>query len=133
MRDEYFVDREAITRAPTHPGVFFAEDILPALGRRTIVDIAAMLGVSRRTLHRVMSGATALSPDLAVRLGKLCGNGPELWLNMQARYDAWEARRRLGKSSRKFPPWPDYYPALRIAPTQSCYPGATAASRVLCS
>ena len=36
-----------------------------------------------------MSGATAISPDLAVRLGKLCGNGPELWLNMQARYDAW--------------------------------------------
>ena len=56
MRNEYFVDREAITRAPTHPGVFFAEDILPALGRRTIVEIAAMLGVSRQTLHRVMSG-----------------------------------------------------------------------------
>ncbi len=103
MRSEYLVDRGAITRAPTHPGVFFAEDILPALGRRTIVEIAELLGVSRQTLHRVMSGATALSPDLAVRLGKLCGNGPELWLNMQARYDALEARQRLGKKLAKIP------------------------------
>jgi len=103
MHNEYLVDREAIARAPTHPGVFFAEDILPALGRRTIVEIAAMLGVSRQTLHRVMSGATAVSPDLAVRLGKLCGNGPELWLNMQARYDAWEARQRIGKKLAKIP------------------------------
>ena len=103
MDREYFVDREAITRAPTHPGVLFAEDILPALGRHTIVEIAAMLGVSRQTLHRVMSGATAVSPDLAVRLGKLCGNGPELWLNMQARYDAWEARKRIGRKIEKIP------------------------------
>ena len=103
MSTEYLVDRAAITRAPTHPGVFFAEDFLPAMGRRTIVEIAALLGVSRQTLHRVMSGATAISPDLAVRLGKLCGNGPELWLNMQAGYDAWEARRRLGKKLAKIP------------------------------
>jgi antitoxin HigA-1 len=73
------------------------------LGRRTIVEIAQLLGVSRQTLHRVMSGATAISPDLAVRLGKLCGNGPELWLNMQARHDAWEAKRRLGKKLAKIP------------------------------
>jgi antitoxin HigA-1 len=103
LSSEYLVDRQSITRAPTHPGVFFAEDILPALGRHTIVEIAALLGVSRQTLHRVMSGATAVSPDLAVRLGKLCGNGPELWLNMQARYDAWQARRRLGKKLARIP------------------------------
>src|ERR1019366_7647558 len=103
MSSEYFVDREAITSAPTHPGVFFAEDILPALGRRTIVEIAALLGVSSQKLHRVSSGATAMSPDLAVRLGKLCGNGPELWLNMQARDDALEARQRLAKKLAKIP------------------------------
>jgi plasmid maintenance system antidote protein VapI len=40
---------------------------------------------------------------MAVRLGKLCGNGPELWLSMQAHYDAWEARRRLGKKLDKIP------------------------------
>lgn len=65
--------------------------MLPHFGRRTISEIARLLGISRQTLHRVMAGHPAISPDLAVRVGKLCGNGPELWLNMQARYDAREA------------------------------------------
>jgi antitoxin HigA-1 len=103
MHEGFVVKRDEITRPPTHPGVFFAADVLPALGRRTIGEIARLLGVSRQTLHRVMSGETAVSPEMAVRLGKLCGNGPELWLNMQARYDAWEAKRRLGKKLEKIP------------------------------
>jgi addiction module HigA family antidote len=50
-----------------------------------------------------MAGETAVSPDMAVRLGKLCGNGPELWLNMQVRYDAWATAHRLGKKLEKIP------------------------------
>ena len=103
MREEFLVDRGKVRRAPTHPGVFFAEDILPHLGRRTIGEIATLLGVSRQTLHRVMAGQTAVTPDMAVRLGKLCGNGPDLWLNMQARHDAWEATRRLSAELKKIP------------------------------
>ena len=103
MNQEFIVKREEISRPPAHPGVFFAADILPALGRRTIGEIAKLLGVSRQTLHRVMAGDTGVSPEMAVRLGKLCGNGPELWLNMQMRYDAWQARRRLGKRIDKIP------------------------------
>ena len=40
---------------------------------------------------------------MAVRLGKLCGNGPDLWLNLQARWDSWEASRRLAKEVKKIP------------------------------
>lgn len=101
--DEFFVRRERITRRPTHPGVLFSRSILPSLGRRTIGEIAMLLGVSRQTLHRVMAGQSAITPDMAVRLGKLCGNGPALWLNLQARYDAWEASRRLAKALKKIP------------------------------
>jgi addiction module HigA family antidote len=103
MREEYIVDREKITRPPTHPGVLFQRDILPELGRRTIGEIATLLGVSRQTLHRVMAGDTAITADMAVRLGKLCGNGPDLWLRMQAAYDAWEASRRLRREVAKIP------------------------------
>jgi addiction module HigA family antidote len=87
----YFVKPEEITRPPTHPGVLFQRDILPELGRRMIGEIATLVGVSRQTLHRVMAGESAITPDMAVRLGKLCGNGPDLWLRMQAAYDGWEA------------------------------------------
>jgi addiction module HigA family antidote len=103
MREEYIVNRENITRPPTHPGVLFQRDILPELGRRTIGEIATLLGVSRQTLHRVMAGDSAITADMAVRLGKLCGNGPELWLRMQVAYDAWEASKRLKREVAKIP------------------------------
>jgi antitoxin HigA-1 len=35
------------------------------------------------TLHRVLRGEQAVTPEMALRLGKLCGDGPELWLQMQ--------------------------------------------------
>ena len=72
-------------------------------GRRTIGEIATLLGVSRQTLHRIMAGETAVTPDMAVRLGKLCGNGPDLWLRMQATYDAWEASKRLKREVARIP------------------------------
>jgi antitoxin HigA-1 len=101
--NEYPVKPEEITRQPTHPGVFFAEEILPALGRRTIGEICTLLGVSRQAFYRVMAGKAAVTPDMAVRLGKLCGNGPGLWLRMQAAYDAWEASKRLRREVAKIP------------------------------
>jgi addiction module HigA family antidote len=90
--------------APTHPGVLFG-DLLSELdgGRRTKGEIAALLKVSRQTLYRVLEGKTAVTADMAIRLGKLCGNGPELWLNMQARFDAWEAAQKLGKEIDEIP------------------------------
>jgi len=103
MRKEYPVDRAKITRPPTHPGVVLAEVMQTLLSRRTIDEIAQLLGVSRQTLHRVMAGDSAISADMALRLGKLCGNGPELWMNMQAGYDVWEAKQRLGKRIAKIP------------------------------
>jgi addiction module HigA family antidote len=102
MRKEYFVKPEEIIRPPTRPGLLFAEEILP-LGRRTIGEIATLLGVSRQRLHRVMAGESAITPDMAVRLGKLCGNGPDLWLRMQAAYDGWEASKRLKREIEKIP------------------------------
>jgi antitoxin HigA-1 len=105
MREELAVERDKISRPPLHPGIFFERNILPEFKRqrRTIGEIANLLGVSRQTLHRVMSGEHAVTPDMAARLGKLCGNGPELWLNLQARYDAWEANRRLAPELKKIP------------------------------
>jgi plasmid maintenance system antidote protein VapI len=74
MADEFVVDRKKITRPPTQPGVLFERDILPELRRQrhTISDIARMLKVSRQTLHRLMSGETAITPEMAVRASASC-------------------------------------------------------------
>ena len=51
--------------------------------------------VSRQALHRVLAGKAAVSPEMALRLGKFCGNGPEIWLRMQQAFDLWHARKTI--------------------------------------
>jgi antitoxin HigA-1 len=69
-----------------HPGELLREDVMPALGR-TRAEIARLLGVSRQTLHAILTERAPVTPEMALRLGKLCGNGPELWLALQTKYD----------------------------------------------
>ncbi len=71
---------------PMHPGELLREDVVPALGRPR-AEIARLLGVSRQTLHAILTERAAVTPEMALRLGKLCGNGPELWLSLQSRFD----------------------------------------------
>ncbi|HEX8166088.1 MAG TPA: HigA family addiction module antitoxin [Beijerinckiaceae bacterium] len=75
---------------PTHPGHFFRDIALPALGRPK-AEIARLLGVSRESLYRILDGKQPITPPMAVKLGKLCGNGPQLWTRMQAEYDVYLA------------------------------------------
>jgi antitoxin HigA-1 len=93
-------------RPPTHPGSLLRETVLPAL-RMSIADAAAHLGVTRQTLHRIMSERTSVTPEMAVRLGKFCGNGPTLWLRMQQAYDLWHAERRLRNEVARIPTFKD--------------------------
>ncbi|TAM47360.1 MAG: addiction module antidote protein, HigA family [Gammaproteobacteria bacterium] len=88
--------------APVHPGEVLREDVLPALGLN-VIEAAKGLRVSRQTLHRILAGKMAVSPEMAVRLGKFCGNGPGLWLRLQAAYDLWHAEKRLRGEVRRIP------------------------------
>lgn len=87
------VKRDA-RRCPTHPGAVLREDVLPALGMN-VTAVAEALGVTRQTLHRILGETTAVTPEMALRLGKFCGNGPGLWMRMQEAYDLWHAERRI--------------------------------------
>lgn len=71
---------------PTHPGELLREDVLPALGR-TKTEIAKLMGVSRQTLHDILSERQPVTPAMALRIAKLTGTTPESWLNMQHNYD----------------------------------------------
>ncbi len=53
------------------------------------------LGVSRHTLHRILAGTPPVTGSMALRLGKFCGNGPELWLNLRQADGLWRARQAL--------------------------------------
>jgi antitoxin HigA-1 len=85
---------------PMHPGELLREEILPALVRskaRSKTEIARLLGVSRQTLYVILSEEQPVTAAMALRLGKLCESGPDLWLNLQKRYDLHHAQQELGE------------------------------------
>ena len=87
-------------REPTHPGEVLREDLLPALGKSVA---GAALGVSRQTLHAILAGTASTTPGMALRLGKFCGNGPDLWFAMQKAYDLWHEERELADQIARIP------------------------------
>ena len=89
-------------RAPTHPGAILREDVLPAL-RLSVSAAARHLQISRQTLHRILAEDAGVTPDMALRLGKLCGNGPGFWLAMQQAFDLWGAERGLAETIAAIP------------------------------
>ena len=67
---------------PAHPGEILREDILPALSM-TKTAIADALGISRQTLYGILSEKQPVTAGMAVRFGKLFGNGIRFWVNLQ--------------------------------------------------
>lgn len=94
---EYPAIRNA-NRCPTHPGELLRDVIIPATGR-TKTEIASLLGISRQHLYDILESRKPVSPAVAVRLGKLFGDGAAVWLRMQAAYDAWHAEREIDVSN----------------------------------
>lgn len=84
-------------RCPTHPGELLREDVLPEI-KKSKVEISRLLGISRQHLHDILAERKPVSPEVAVRLGKLFGNGAGLWIRMQGAYDEWQASRSVDVS-----------------------------------
>jgi plasmid maintenance system antidote protein VapI len=81
--------------------------------------VAKKPGVTRQHLHKILAETAPVTPEMAVRFGKFCGNGPGLWLRMQQAYDLWHAERALKKVVAKIP----------TAKARACFCGADRAPR----
>jgi len=81
---------------PPHPGEVLRDGVFRDTGI-TVTDFANRLGVTRVALSRVLNGRAAISAEMAVRLGAVLGGSAESWLTMQANYDLWQARKKLGR------------------------------------
>jgi addiction module HigA family antidote len=77
-------------RPPTHPGGVLRRQYIEPLSL-TISELATMLGVSRKTLSKILNEHGSITPDMALRLSKAFKTTPELWLNLQQNYDLWQA------------------------------------------
>ena len=83
-----------MTRRPTHPGEMLREDFLPDY-QLTVAGLAEAAGVSRQSVNELLRGRRAVSPEMALRLGRLFGNSPEFWMNAQRAVDLWDAKQAL--------------------------------------
>jgi addiction module HigA family antidote len=93
-----YAARQSTARRPTHPGAILRDTVLPATGVNKS-EFARLLGISRQHLYDIVNEEKPISPEMAVRIGKLLGNGAGLWIRMQAAYDVWQAERTVDVSN----------------------------------
>ena len=98
---EYAV-RRGMAFPPTHPGAILRETVLPHL-HLNVTEAAQQLRITRQTLHRILAEQSGVTPDMAIRLGKFCGNGAGIWLRLQQAYDLYHAEQRLQEEVKQIP------------------------------
>ncbi len=82
---------------PIHPGEVLRQDYLEPLGL-SVYRVARDIGVSEQHLGRVLNAKRPVSASLALRVGRYFGTSPQLWLNLQARFDLDIAEDELGRT-----------------------------------
>ncbi len=93
----------ARTVRPVHPGEMLREDFLPDYGL-SVIGVAEALGVSRQSINELLRERRAVSPEMALRLGRLFGNAPEFWLNAQRAVDLWDAAQAIKSDMARITP-----------------------------
>ena len=82
---------------PAHPGEILREDVLPVLAMSKTA-VARTLGISRQTLYDILNEKQPVTAEMAVRFGKLFGNGAGFWVNLQRAHDLAVAERTVDVS-----------------------------------
>ncbi len=78
--------------SPSHPGEIIREEVLKPLGL-DVTKSAAVLGVTRPALSRLLNEKAALSPEMARRIEKAFGPKADHLMRIQLSYDMARARR----------------------------------------
>ncbi len=78
-----------MTREPTHPGEILKEDVFPALKLKS-ANAAQLLKISRQYMSDILNTRKPLNTLLCLKIGKLVGNEPEMWMNLQSKYNLWK-------------------------------------------
>jgi len=70
----------------------------------SVSGLASALGVSRQSVNELVRERRAVSSEMALRLARLFGNSPELWLNLQRSVDLWDAQAAIADQVRQIKP-----------------------------
>ncbi len=84
-----------LERPPIHPGEILRGDFLPDYGLTATALAKAVGGVSRQSMSEFLCERRAVSPAMALRLGKVFGMSAEFWLNLERNVDLWDVAHGL--------------------------------------
>ena len=76
---------------PSHPGEMIREEVLDPL-QLDVTKAAAVLGVTRPALSRLLNEKAALSPEMALRIEKAFGPSADHLMRIQLAHDMARAR-----------------------------------------
>jgi addiction module HigA family antidote len=87
-------------RTPTHPGVMLREEFLNPLGI-TQRDLADGILVPYQRVNEIINQKRGITPDTALRLAKYFGNTPGFWMNLQLRFELYQAQKADNEDIKK--------------------------------
>ena len=90
-----------MARIIIHPGEHLADE-LNALGM-SANELAKELGVPTNRLTQIIRGKSGITGDMALRLGRWFGTGPDIWINLQKNYKQRLAAIEIGDALKKIP------------------------------
>lgn len=87
-------------REPTSPGEILQEEFLRPLGL-TQRQLADHIGCDVKVINRIVNRRTAVTAEMALKLGAAFGTSPEFWLNAQKATDLYRAAAHIGTLPRR--------------------------------
>ena len=90
-------------RQPTHPGEMLLEEYLKPM-KLTQRDLAEGIRVSYQRVNEIINRKRGITPSTALRLAKYFGNTEGFWMNLQLRWDLYQARESEARELAKIHP-----------------------------
>jgi len=78
-------------REPSHPGDVLLKEFLEPM-KLTQRDLADAIHVPYQRINELVNGRRGMTPSTALRLSRYFGTTPDLWMNLQLRWDLYHAR-----------------------------------------
>jgi addiction module HigA family antidote len=92
-----------MVRVPTHPGEMLLEEFLKpmAISQRELAD---RIRVPYQRVNELINKRRGITPSTALRLGRVFGNTPSFWMNLQLRWDLYRAQLAEAAELKKIRP-----------------------------
>lgn len=91
--------------APIHPGEILREEFMTPMGLSSHA-VGRAIGVTAARVNEIVNEKRGVTADTALRLGRYFGTTPDVWVNLQKKFELEMARRELGDELARIQPRP---------------------------